>query len=1051
VAPVEAALGRLADRETYRRLSRSVRVGDTVLLDELVSFLESIGYERREPVEMPGEFSVRGGIVDLFSPEAVRPVRWELFGDRLEELREFDSSTQRSAFPIQSTRILPVVEFPRTPELLGRLWEVREGQKLEAGVNPFPGWEFLLPLVGSFGTSVLDLLPRAVVLLEEPEALRRQALAFWEKLEAEHEAARQSREVAAAPGELYLRWPAWEARMASHPRLAMEQLAMEISRADHHVLASQPSARFHGQVRGFAEELRKRLAGGFEVLLTAASIGELKRMAEILGEYEIPYRFGTAADLGGGETLLEEKGVLVPAGGAVVLLRGDLPEGVVFPEAGLGLYGNQDLFETAALPGPRAQPRLRRAAFSTDIADLREGDYVVHVDHGIGQFAGLKQLSTDGLSAEFLQLNYLDGDRLYVPLVRLDLVQKYRSLGGVVPKLDKLGGLGWQRTKQRTGRALKAMAEELVQLYAARVTVPGYRFHPDTPWQREFEDAFEWEDTADQRTATQEVKCDMEQSRPMDRLLVGDVGFGKTEVALRAAFKAVSDSKQVAVLAPTTVLAFQHFQNFRQRFAAFPVRVEMLSRFRTRAEQKQILADLEAGQVDVLVGTHRLLSSDVRFHDLGLLVVDEEQRFGVRHKERLKQLRTHVDVLTLTATPIPRTLHMAMVGLRDLSLIETAPPARLAIQTVVAPRSPELVKTAVEHELARAGQVYFVHDRIETIAAVAEEITGLVPRARLAVAHGQLPERELEAVMLGFMRQETDVLVTTKIIENGLDIPLANTIIVDRADHFGLAELYQLRGRVGRSNRRAYAYLLVSPQEPLADLARKRLAALREFSELGAGFRIAALDLELRGAGNLLGAEQHGHVNAIGFDLYTQMLERAVAELKGEAELPEARVRLNLGVDVRIPPDYIEDERQRLRTYKKIASVEGEEAERALHQELEDRYGPLPKAVENLLLCAQLKSLGERLLLESIEQRQGEVILRFHPQTRVKPERLVAFVGENRGVRLEPDGTLRFPVHAVTTDAADRGAQPARSQRPSEEGASAWLQELRKRLLALEG
>jgi transcription-repair coupling factor (superfamily II helicase) len=1030
VAPVGTALGRLANREAYVGLGRTVQPRDRLEMEELVGYLESVGYERREPV---GQFSVRGGIIDIFSPEA-RPVRLEFFGDTVEELRAFDPSTQRSTAPLTAATFLPLVEVPRTPALLGRLWALREGEEAEARVNPFPGWEFLLPLAESFGHTLLDLAPRAVVLFDEPQSLREEAAKLWQRLEEEHTARREEEKTCPAPGELFLRWPAFEARTAAAPRLHLEQLALEISGAEHHALASQPTAHFRGAVRGFAEEVRQRLRRGGPVLAASATQGELERMAEILSEYGVPYRLATVE--GRRPKLVEEKSVLAPplAGlaadaHAAVLVRGAMPEGVSFPDLPLTLFGNFDLFERVAPALPRLKSKA--AAFAADIAELREGDLVVHVDHGIGQFGGLKQISHDGFTDEFLQINYLDNDRLYVPLARLDLVQKYRSLGGVPPKLDRLGGHAWQRAKARAARALKEMAGELVQLYAARATVPGHAFNADTPWQREFEESFEWEETPDQATATAEVKRDLERPHPMDRLLVGDVGFGKTEVGLRAAFKALCDSKQVVVLAPTTVLAFQHFENFRRRFAPFPVRVEMLSRFRRPAEQKKVLADLEAGQVDLVVGTHRLLSPDVRFHDLGLLVVDEEQRFGVRHKERLKQLRTHVDVLTLTATPIPRTLHMALAGLREMSLIETPPRDRLAIQTVVAAKNDDLVRNAIEQELAREGQVYFVHDRVETIAAVGEWLHQLVPRARLAVAHGQLKESELERIMLGFIRQQYDVLVTTKIIENGLDIPLCNTIVVDRADRFGLAELYQLRGRVGRSNRRAYAYLLVPPGAPLSETARRRLAALKEFSELGSGFRIAALDLELRGAGNLLGREQHGHVNAIGFDLYTQMLERAIAELRGQAPAPEARVTLKLGVNIRIPPEYIEDERQRLRTYKRIASLGEAEAEgAAVVAELEDRYGPLPRAVQNLLRYAGLKAVAERLLVESIEQSHGGVRVRFHPQTGVAPQRLVAFVGKTPDAQLDPSGALRFRVNR---------SQPE------------WLDEVRKRLLALEG
>ncbi|MGH9777021.1 MAG: transcription-repair coupling factor, partial [Candidatus Acidiferrales bacterium] len=856
----------------------------------------------------------------------------------------------------------------------------------------------------------------------------------------EHGERRSERAVAAAPGELYLRWSAFEAASAARPRLQLEELALEVSGADHFALVSQPTPHFRGFLRAFVEEVRQRLRQGGPVLVASATPGETERMAEILSEYEVPYRFGMPAAAGGQRPgLVEEKSGLGD-GQAVVLVRGALPQGVRFPGLPLTLFGNFDLFERAAETGA-APAKSKAAAFAADISTLAEGDLVVHVDHGIGQFAGLKQLTHAGLTEEFFRINYYGGDRLYVPLSRLDLVQKYRGMGGAAPpQLDKMGGLTWARRKARAARAAKEMAGELLQLYAARATVPGHAFAADTHWQREFEDSFEWEETPDQQAAAVDVKQDMERPHPMDRVVVGDVGFGKTEVALRAAFKAVCESKQAAVLAPTTVLAFQHYENFRRRLAPFPVKVEMLSRFRTRAEQKQVLEDLAAGKLDIVVGTHRLLGKDVRFHDLGLLVVDEEQRFGVRHKERIKQLRTNVDVLTLTATPIPRTLSMALTGLRDLSLIQTPPRDRLAIQTVVAAESDELIRGALEQELAREGQVYYVHDRIETIFERAAKLQRLVPRARLAVAHGRMKERELERVMLGFMQHAYDVLVSTKIIENGLDIPLCNTIVVDRADRFGLAELYQLRGRVGRSNRRAYAYLLTPRETRLSETARKRLAALKEFSELGAGFRLAALDLELRGAGNLLGAEQHGHINAIGFDLYTQLLERSLAELRGGAPVTEARVTLKLGADIRIPTDYIEDERQRLRMYRRIADAGDDEGLlRALYAELEDRYGPPPPSVENLLQTSAVKATAERLLLESVERRHDEVLVRFHPETRVQPGRLVGFVRQTKGARLEPSGALRFPVERVA-------AAPKRDKL-----AGGWLAALRKRLLALEG
>jgi transcription-repair coupling factor (superfamily II helicase) len=693
----------------------------------------------------------------------------------------------------------------------------------------------------------------------------------------------------------------------------------------------------------------------------------------------------------------------------LLLIRAPFSEGVTFPDARVTLFGNADLFDVTPSV-ERPSRKIRTSGFFSDFAELKPGDFVVHVDHGIGQFDGLRQIESDGRRGEFMLLKYADEARLYVPLERMDLVQNYRIVEGDHPPLDKLGGTAWNTRKTRARKSVEDMADQLLALYAQRKTAPGFAFSADGNFQREFEDAFEFEETADQNTALTDIKRDMERAAPMDRLLCGDVGYGKTEVAMRAAFKAVADSKQVAVLSPTTVLAFQHFETFKHRFAAFPVRIDMLSRFRSTAEQKKTLADLEAGKVDIVIGTHRLLSKDVKFQELGLLVVDEEQRFGVAHKERLKEMSKNVDALALSATPIPRTLHMSLVGLRDMSLIETPPRDRLAIQTVVAPFQEELVQRAIETELAREGQVYFIHNRVESIYSLAALVSKLVPKARVVVAHGQMGEKELEAVMLKFIRDEADVLVATTIVENGLDIPRANTILINRADRLGLAELYQLRGRVGRSSQRAYAYLLVPPEEILSDIARKRLAAMKEFSELGAGFRIAALDLELRGAGNMLGRQQHGHIEAIGFDLYCQMLERAVAKLKGEDVTPELRTTLSLGLDVRIPQEYIPSENLRLRTYKRISSISTEAEKQDVRKELEDRFGALPKSVENLLEYATLKSMSERLRISSVERQGSRVAIRFYPETTLDPARLVSVVRSRKGIKLDPSGVLWMEV-----------------------------------------
>jgi transcription-repair coupling factor (superfamily II helicase) len=747
-------------------------------------------------------------------------------------------------------------------------------------------------------------------------------------------------------------------------------------------------------------DVKSQLAAGGTVFLTAASTGELERYADICREYEVPYVLGESESAAAGFTA---EGASESAG--LVLVRAPFGEGVAFPDAKLTIFGNADLFDVAPSV-ERPTRKIRTSGFFSDFADLTPGDFVVHVDHGIGQFEGLRQIESDGRRGEFMLLRYAEDSRLYVPLERMDLVQSYRVVEGAPPPLDKLGGTGWTTRKAKVRKSLEDMAEKLLELYAARKTATGFAFSADGNWQHEFEDAFEFEETQDQNLAIADIKRDMEKAVPMDRLLCGDVGYGKTEVAMRAAFKVIADNKQVAVLSPTTVLAFQHYETFKKRFAAFPTKIEMLSRFRSAAEQKKILAELEAGKVDVVIGTHRLLSKDVQFQDLGLLVIDEEQRFGVAHKERLKEMRKDVDALSLSATPIPRTLHMSLVGLRDMSIIETPPRDRLAIQTVVAPFQEDLIRKAIETELQRDGQVYFIHNRVESICSLATLVTKLVPRARVVVAHGQMGEKELEKVMLKFIRDEADVLVATTIVENGLDIPKANTILINRADRLGLSELYQLRGRVGRSNQRAYAYLLVPPETVLSEVARKRLSAMREFSELGAGFRIAALDLELRGAGNMLGRQQHGHIEAVGFDIYTQMLERAVSKLKGEEAAPEMRTTLSLGFDVRIPQDYIPSENLRLRTYKRISSIKTDDEKADVAKELEDRFGPLPSSVGNLLEYAALKSICERLRISMVERQGNRVAIRFHPETPLDPAALVQVVRSREGIRLDPSGVL---------------------------------------------
>ncbi len=1000
IAPVGAAMARTRDAEFYRGLAREVTRDQAIPLEELVEHLARAGYDRQDTAEMPGQFAVRGGIVDVFPPDAKRPVRIELFGDTVESLREFDAETQRSIGPLERVVLPPIGECPLPAAQMAAVGVATAEEEIHSGPDLLlPGWEFRAAALDPPRKTIFDLLTDPLVVVDEPTAIADAATKLWERMEESWNEARHHDEASApaAPTVYSMPLNEWERTLDGVRRLELVRLAVgELPQA---VLSSQPTARYHGNVAPFMAELRARLEAGEAVVISAASAGELERMMDLCHEYETPCRLGEF-EQGPGAARLAETGEESAAG--VVLARIPLAEGVRFPELDLIIYGYADLFDAEI-----ERPRKRRAAgFSSDFSDLKPGDFVVHVDHGIGAFEGLRQISADGSSGEFMLLRYADDARLYVPLARVDLVQKYRTIGEAKPPLDKLGGTVWTARKKRVKRSVDDLAEKLLQLYAQRKTAEGHRYPGDTPWQRELEDSFPYDETPDQQRAIEDVKRDLESPLPMDRLLCGDVGYGKTEVAVRAAFKVVADGRQAAVLAPTTVLVFQHYETFRRRMAAFPVRIEMLSRLRSRREAKRILEDLEAGKIDILIGTHRLLSRDVRFHDLGLLVVDEEQRFGVSHKERLKELRRNVDVLTMSATPIPRTLHMSLAGLRDMSTIETPPRGRLAIQTIVAPFDEELVRRAVEREMDRGGQVFFVHNRVETIATFADKIHKLVPRARIVVGHGQMNEHQLEEVMLKFIRHEADILVSTTIIENGLDIPRANTILINRADRFGLAELYQLRGRVGRSEERAYAYLLVPTAAALSSEARQRLAALKEFSELGAGFRIAALDLELRGAGNLLGREQHGHVDAVGFDLYCQMLEQAVARLKGEASRPEVRVTLNLGLDVRIPSGYIPGENARLRAYKRIASIATERERQDALRELEDRFGPPPRSVMNLVEYAMLKSACERLLISGVERRNHRLALHFHGDTPVRPERLVRLVRSRRGASLDPSGVL---------------------------------------------
>ncbi|MDR0843109.1 MAG: transcription-repair coupling factor [Acidobacteriota bacterium] len=1018
VTSARAAAIRLHAPERFLNCCLTLRQDEDMSPELIRDHLRESGYVEDDPVTDPGEFSLRGGILDVFSPNMERPVRLEFFGDTIESIRSFDSESQRSVEAVRHIEIVPMREYCVREDALRdwaekahEIWSppflkhIEEELALASHGELFPAFEFLLPASDPLDKTLFDYLRGFRIAVLERENLVATLDRRHEEIYGRFVDRVEAQKAVLEPKQIYMETEELMTRLDQFPRLEIEELNVSAGEAASVFLSSQPVRKYHGNIRELIGDIRKSGETGEKVVFVLSNIGRAERIFDILKEYEIPARLcrPDAQEHPVSEATDAAPQILIGVGG--------LHHGCFLPAENLRILTTPEIFdETDSDVGTKKSKSAKRNPFISDFRDLKPGDYVVHVDHGIGMFHGLRTIGLDAGAKEFVLLTYHGDAKLYVPVERLDLIQKYSGMGAGKPTLDRLGGASWERTKKRIKKSMRDMAEELLKLYAQRQTVSGYAFSPDTAWQREFEDAFEFELTRDQADALEAVKADMESPRPMDRLLCGDVGYGKTEVAVRAAFKAVMDGKQVALLAPTTVLAFQHYNTLLQRFTAFPVRTQLLSRFRNPKEQKQILADLESGQVDLVVGTHRLLSKDVAFKDLGLVIVDEEQRFGVTHKERLKALKTRVDVLTLTATPIPRTLNMALLGMRDMSTIETPPKNRLAIQTSVLKHSSDVIRSAIEMELARGGQVYYLHNRVETIHSVAARVQQLVPSVRIGVAHGQMKEQELEQIMMKFVRDELNVLVATTIIENGLDIPKANTLIVDRADLYGLSQLYQLRGRVGRSDRRAYAYLLIPSDEVLSEVARKRLAAIREFSDLGMGFRVAALDLEIRGAGNLLGGEQHGHIEAVGFDLYCQLLERTVEELRGEAPEEEISTAINLNLDIRIPEDYIADAGQRLRMYKRISSAGNGEELDGLRQEITDRYGRYPEPVENLFRYARLRQETLALQIQSVERNKNQVFLRFADSSKVDVGKLLKLLKRDKRATFSPQGLLTLDL-----------------------------------------
>lgn len=1022
VTTSQALLYKLPSRARLAAACRVVNLGDEIDPDDIANLLMDGGYQNVELVEVKGEFARRGDILDVYPLTADTPVRLEFFGDEVDAIRAFDPISQRSTASLESLTLTPrreifaaelsmdywqaqtdaLIQERATPQLINTIREITgnltESESSPHGLAACPldnGFDALIPMLTPEVELLTDYLSDDTIVCQiEPQWQKREAARMQERMQESYQQKLDESQFVVPPDTLLVpfetvttqieQYPVISASLAPPREIADNKLAPMPFEMEPLVLPSGNYQTVINQIKTWVHQQK-------QVHLFCETPQQSKRVTEILAERD-----------------------LLPPD--IDISVGAISQGFLNEPLNLVVISEDELF------GNRRHRPIRRRP-STDgtpilsLIDLKVGDYVVHVSHGIAVYDGIRRLDIDGKSQDFLVLKYNDDNILYVPTYQVDLVQKYIGSKDETyrPRLDRLGGPSWQRRKERVRASIQEMADELLNLYALREARKGYSFPAEIPWQTEFEALFPYQETDDQLQAIADVKTDMESERPMDRLVCGDVGYGKTEVALRAAFKAVMSEKQVAILVPTTILALQHYDTFEKRFQEFPVRVEMLNRFRTPKEIKQIKEGLAKGNIDVVVGTHSLLSKTVTFDNLGLLIVDEEHRFGVKHKEKIKQFKETIDVLTLTATPIPRTLHMSLVGIRDFSVINTPPADRLPIQTHVMPYDSEVIREAIRSELGRGGQVFFVHNRVQDIQSIALTVQQLVPDARVAVAHGQMPERELESVMLEFVRHKHDILVCTMIIESGLDIPNVNTILINRADALGLAQLYQLRGRVGRATAQAYGYLFYPQHHAITEGAQKRLRVIEEFTDLGSGFKIALRDLEIRGTGNILGAEQHGHIVTVGYELYCKLLEEAVMALKGEKVEASIDTRINLPVEAYLPDDYVPDSRQKVSVYKKIAGLKEDAGLKELREELQDRYGPLPEPVEMLLEIANIKQLSNRLGISIIVAGKEQVKVTFDEQNpRINVKKFIEIVHKNKNIQLQPPAQLKIRMPGMT-------------------------------------
>lgn len=998
VTSIEAFSPYYVPVELYRKYSYNFGLGDTIDLKKFSKKLILSGYERVETVDSKGQFSIRGGILDIFPPISNMSYRIEFFGDEIDSIRTFNTGSQRSIEKVNKIDIFPAKEIvleednieigynlikQDLDEVLGKLKEKgsEEAQKQISSIinskletlkesSTFETIDSFLPFFYERPSTFFDYIQDSIIILQDDLRCKGKLNSVYFEFQENYKSFLEKGDVLPSQGKLL--FPEEEVYEMLNNNRVINMTAIEKSKG---FLKSTYCENFKeitlGNFGGVLEllinEIKDKKDKGYKTVILCGSKPRGERLVNTLRDRGIESSYRN-----------EIQNIQF---GEIIITFGSLDKSFEYPDLKLCVISDKEIFGESKR---KAKKKLQKGVSKIkSFAELKPGDYIVHVNHGIGVYKGIKQLEVEGHKKDYLELTYSGDDKLFVPVEQLDLVQKYIGSDGNSPKINKLGGNEWSKAKSKVRKSINEIAEELVKLYAIRSTLNGYTYSKDTVWQKQFEDEFPYDETPDQLSAIEDIKNDMEIGRVMDRLLCGDVGYGKTEVAVRIAFKAVMDGKQVAFLVPTTILAEQHYTNFKKRFSDFPVKIDMISRFRTSAQQKSTIKSLKEGNVDILIGTHRILQKDVQFKDLGLLIVDEEQRFGVTHKEKIKNLKKNIDVLTLTATPIPRTLHMSLTGVRDISVMETPPEERYPVQTYVVEYNDQLIRDAIMRELNRGGQVFFVYNRVETINDMAGTLAKLLPEAKIAVAHGQMTERELETEMLGFMNKEYDILLCTTIIETGIDIQNVNTMIIYDADKMGLSQLYQLRGRVGRTNRIAYAYFTYRKDKILTEVAEKRLKAIKEFTELGSGFKIAMRDLEIRGAGNMMGSAQHGHMASIGYDLYCRMLEDAIKQYKGDIEKEPIETFIDIKVDAYIPNSYIENEVQKIEIYKKIASIESKDEFLDIQEELEDRYSDIPPSISNLMCIAYIKSLAKQLGIIDIKDRKDFINIKFNDRDRI--------------------------------------------------------------------